>query len=74
MRYRRDENIKSILSINEPRFKEKLLEREKNYGREGAAIIIDNCQLTIAGGFAPGSESADMISKALGSDYSFGFR
>ncbi|MCL2342922.1 MAG: type IV secretory system conjugative DNA transfer family protein [Firmicutes bacterium] len=40
---------------------------EKNYGREGAAIIIDNCQLTIAGGFAPGSESAEVISKAMGS-------
>ena len=39
---------------------------EKNYGREGAAIIIDNCQLTIAGGFAPGSESAEVISKAMG--------
>ena len=32
---------------------------EKNYGREGAAIICDNTQLTIAGGFAPGSESAE---------------
>ena len=40
---------------------------EKNYGREGAAIIVDNCQLTIAGGFAPGSESAEVISKAMGS-------
>jgi type IV secretion system protein VirD4 len=40
---------------------------EKNYGREGSAIICDNCQLTIAGGFAPGSESAAVISKALGS-------
>ena len=40
---------------------------EKNYGREGAAIIQDNCQLTIAGGFAPSSETADIISKALGS-------
>lgn len=39
---------------------------EKNYGREGAAIIMDNCQITIAGGFAPNSESADLISKALG--------
>jgi type IV secretion system protein VirD4 len=39
---------------------------EKNYGREGAAIIQDNCQLTIAGGFAPSSETADIISKALG--------
>jgi len=40
---------------------------EKNYGREGAAIIIDNCQLTIARGFAPGSESAEIISKVMGS-------
>jgi type IV secretion system protein VirD4 len=40
---------------------------EKNYGREGAAIIMDNCQLTISGGFAPNSESANIISKALGS-------
>lgn len=39
---------------------------EKNYGREGAAIIQDNCQLTIAGGFAPSSETADIISKSLG--------
>ena len=40
---------------------------EKNYQREGAAIIMDNTQLTIAGGFAPGSESAEKISKAMGS-------
>jgi type IV secretion system protein VirD4 len=40
---------------------------EKNYGKEGSAIICDNCQLTIAGGFAPNSESAAVISKALGS-------
>ena len=40
---------------------------EKNYGREGASIIQDNCQLTIAGGFAPSSETAEIISKALGS-------
>ena len=39
---------------------------EKHYGREGAAIIVDNTQLTIAGGFAPGSESAERISKAMG--------
>jgi type IV secretion system protein VirD4 len=43
------------------------MQLEKNYGREGAGIIIDNCQLVVAGGFAPGSESADIISKALGS-------
>ena len=40
---------------------------EKNYGKEGAAIIQDNCQITIAGGFAPTSETADIISNALGS-------
>jgi len=39
----------------------------QTYGKEGAGIIIDNCQLTIAGGFAPGSESAEIISKSLGS-------
>lgn len=40
---------------------------EKNYGKEGAAIIIDNCQDTVFGGFAPNSESAQILSKALGS-------
>jgi type IV secretion system protein VirD4 len=40
---------------------------EKNYGREGAEIIIDNTQLTIFGGFAPNSTSAEVLSKALGS-------
>ena len=39
---------------------------EKNYGKEGASIIIDNCQLTLFGGFAPNSESAEILSKALG--------
>lgn len=40
---------------------------EKNYGKEGAQIIIDNTQLTIFGGFAPNSSSAEILSKALGS-------
>lgn len=39
---------------------------EKNYGREGSAIIQDNCQITIAGGFSPTSQTADSIAKALG--------
>lgn len=39
---------------------------EKNYGREGSAIIIDNCQDILFGGFAPNSESAEVLSKALG--------
>ncbi|GKH49727.1 hypothetical protein CE91St46_08380 [Eubacteriales bacterium] len=40
---------------------------ERNYGKEGAEIIVDNTQLTIFGGFAPNSSSADVLSKALGS-------
>ena len=40
---------------------------EKNYGKEGAEIIIDNTQLTVFGGFAPNSESAQTLSKSLGS-------
>ncbi len=39
---------------------------EKNYGKEGAEIIIDNCQLTVFGGFAPNSETAEVMSKNLG--------
>lgn len=39
---------------------------EKNYGREGSAIIVDNCQDTVFGGFAPNSESAQILSKAMG--------
>ncbi|MBR0236071.1 MAG: type IV secretory system conjugative DNA transfer family protein [Clostridia bacterium] len=40
---------------------------EKNYGKEGADIIVDNTQLTIFGGFAPNSTSADTLSKSMGS-------
>ena len=40
---------------------------EKNYGKEGADVIIDNTQLTIFEGFAPNSTSAEVLSKALGS-------
>lgn len=40
---------------------------ERNYGKEGADVIIDNTQLTIVGGFAPNSTSAEVLSKALGS-------
>lgn len=39
----------------------------KNYGDEGGEIIVDNCQLTIFGGFAPNSKSAEILSKAMGS-------
>ena len=40
---------------------------EKNYGKEGASILMDNCQDVISGGFAPNSEAAETFSKALGS-------
>ena len=40
---------------------------QKNYVKEGAEIIIDNTQLTVFGGFAPNSESAQILSKAMGS-------
>ncbi len=40
---------------------------EKNYRKEGAEIIVDNTQLTLFGGFAPNSESAQILSKAMGS-------
>lgn len=40
---------------------------EQNYGKGGADVIIDNTQLTIFGGFAPNSTSAEVLSKALGS-------
>ena len=40
---------------------------DRNYGKEGAEIIVDNTQLTIFGGFAPNSSSAEILSKALGS-------
>ena len=39
---------------------------DKNYGKEGAEIIIDNTQVTIFGGFAPNSSTADTLSEALG--------
>jgi type IV secretion system protein VirD4 len=39
---------------------------EKNYGKEGAEIITDNTQLTIFGGFAPNSDSAEVLSDAMG--------
>lgn len=43
-----------------------LAQLEKNYGKEGSSIIIDNCQLTVFGGFAPNSETAEVMSKNLG--------
>ncbi len=44
-----------------------LAQLERNYGKEGAEIIVDNTQDTIFGGFAPQSQTAETLSKALGS-------
>ena len=44
-----------------------LAQLEKNYGKEGASIIVDNCQDTLFGGFAPNSETAKVMSENLGS-------
>ena len=40
---------------------------QKNYGREGSEVIVDNCQVLISGGCAPASQTAVDLSKALGS-------
>lgn len=40
---------------------------QKNYGKEGSEIIVDNCQVSIFGGFAPGSQTAQELSRSLGS-------
>ena len=43
------------------------VEAKKNYGAEGAEVIVDNCQVNLYGGFAPASQTAVELSKALGS-------
>lgn len=44
-----------------------LAQMEKNYNAQGAQILVDNCQTTVFGGFAPQSQTAEALSKALGS-------
>ena len=44
-----------------------LAQLDKNYGDKGAESIVDNCQDTIFGGFAPNSQTAEQLSKSLGS-------
>lgn len=39
---------------------------EQNYKKEGSEILLDNCQLTVAGGFTPQSQTAESVSRALG--------
>ena len=43
-----------------------LAQLEKNYGAEGADILQDNCQVTVFGGFAPNSKTAETLSKNMG--------
>ncbi len=43
-----------------------LAQFEKTYGKEGAEIIVDNCQCTLFGSFAPNSKTAEVMSKNLG--------
>ena len=43
-----------------------LAQLEKNYGKEGRENIQDHCQDTNFGGFAPNSQTAEVLSKALG--------
>ena len=38
---------------------------QKNYGKEGSEIIVDNCQVNLYGGFAPASQSAVELSKSF---------
>lgn len=39
---------------------------EQTYGKQGMEIVTDNTQLTVFGGFAPNSQSAEVLSKELG--------
>ena len=43
-----------------------LAQLERNYDSQGAEIIVDNCQNSIFGGFAPNSKTADVLSNNLG--------
>lgn len=43
-----------------------LTQFEKTYGKEGAEIIVDNCQCTLFGSFAPNSKTAEVMSQNLG--------
>ncbi len=43
-----------------------LAQFEKTYGKEGAEIIVDNCQCTLFGSFAPNSKTAEAMSANLG--------
>jgi type IV secretion system protein VirD4 len=57
----RSRNIFSIPII------QALAQLEKNYGKEKAEIIRDNCQNTLFSGFAPTSGTPEVLSQAMGS-------
>ena len=43
-----------------------LAQFEKTYKKEGCEIIVDNCQCTLFGSFAPNSKTAEEMSRNLG--------
>ena len=43
-----------------------LAQFEKTYGKDGCEIIVDNCQCTLFGSFAPNSKTAEEMSRNLG--------
>lgn len=43
-----------------------LAQMEENYKKTGSEILLDNCQLTIAGGFTPQGNTAELVSRSLG--------
>ena len=58
--------VKGLLQANRS-VRGAMLFNKKNYGAEGAEVIVDNCQVNLYGGFAPASQTAVELSKALGS-------
>lgn len=43
-----------------------LAQFEKTYGKEGAEIVVNNCQCTLFGAFAPNFKTAEAMSQNLG--------
>lgn len=66
------ENIEMMFSASRSRklslvaIIQSLAQLEKSYDSQGTEIIVDNCQNSIFGGFAPNSKTADVLSDNLG--------
>lgn len=60
-------NMRSIVRESDNRNNRMLFKLAVEIAKEGAEIIVDNTQITLFGGFAPNSSSAETLSKALGS-------